>query len=199
MGERALRAHPLPIGVFCGDYRTDIKDKEVLALKDGIVDPVPNHEYTEMITLANPKVAFGTLQWLGGVLTLIGIFSLWGEVSCPPSTNEEYYLYLFFVVPFTLFVLSTIFQKIAPSKNNVVFNRRTGMVTIPNAKRVVPFAELDGYYHCPQSTVGIQYSLHLGHRYSPLSIDSPNDWNEQHWLHGEWELSTIHGYQHAPA
>ncbi|MFN2354925.1 MAG: hypothetical protein ABR512_10430 [Desulfopila sp.] len=188
MGERALRAHPLPLGVFCGDYRTNIRDKEVLALKDGIVDPVPNHEYTEMITLANPKVAFGTLQCVAGVLTLIGLFTVLNlNINIPPSSTEDIYCYLYLIVPFAIFVLSTIFQKIAPDKNNIVFNRRTGMVTIPSAKKVVPFAEFDGYYHCPQSTVGSQYSLHLGHRYSPVSIDSPNDWNERHWLHEEWE------------
>lgn len=183
-GERASRAHPLPIGVFCGDYRTDIRDNEVLALKEGIVDPIPNHEYTDMATMANPKVAFATLQWLGGIFSILGIVTL---VMIPPSGPNDSSAYLYFFFPFILFVLSTIFQKIAPSKNNIVFNRRTGMVTFPLAKRVIPFAELDGFYFCPQSTVNVNYALHFGHRYSSFGICSLTRWTRKHWLHAEWE------------
>ncbi|ABA90066.1 hypothetical protein Pcar_2831 [Syntrophotalea carbinolica DSM 2380] len=128
---RALRAHPLSIGVFCGDYRTDINIKEVEALKEGIVDPVPNHEYTEMGSMKNPKNLFASLQWLAGFSTGVGILTL---IVIPPSPGN-YLSYLYFIIPSTLFLIFTLARTLAPDKNDIVFNRRTGMVTFSYAKK----------------------------------------------------------------
>jgi hypothetical protein len=184
---RTLRAHPLPIGVHCGDFRTDINIKDVEAFKNGTVEPVPNHEYTEMGCIANPKTLFTTLQRLAGIFSAIGLFALWGNVSIPPKTREEAFCYLFFFAPFILFIIFSICRKLAPHKNNIVFNRRTGMVTVPSFKKEVPFAELDAYYYCPQSTVGYRHTLYFGHRYSSFGFGSPASWVDKQWLHGEWE------------
>jgi hypothetical protein len=180
---RVFRAHPLPIGVFCGDYRTDINSKEVLALKEDIVDPVPNHEFTKMGSMKNPKNMFTTLQWLAGFSTGVGILTL---IVVPPSPGN-YLSYLYFLIPFTLFLIFTLARTFAPDKNDIVFNRRTGMVTIPYAKKEIPFVELDAYYFCPQSTVGYKHTLYLGHRFSPLGFRSPSAWVDKQWLHLEWE------------
>jgi hypothetical protein len=56
--------------------RTDINVKDVEDLKEGIVDPVPNHEYTEMGTMKKHKNVFATLQWLAGTFTIIGTLTL---------------------------------------------------------------------------------------------------------------------------
>lgn len=138
---RALRAHPLPIGVFCGDYRTDIKVKEVEDLKENIVALVPNHEYTEMGSMKNPKNVFATLQWLAGTISIIGlivVFLMTFE-GAPLICWETSYI---FVISFTFFIIFTIARTLAPDKNNIVFNRRTGMVTFPYAKKDNVFGTL---------------------------------------------------------
>jgi hypothetical protein len=171
--------------VFCGDYRTDINIKEVEDLKEGIVAPVPNHEYTEMGSMKNPKNVFATLQWLAGTFSIIGlIVTLLMKVKGAPISWDTSFI---FVISFTFFVIFTIARTLAPDKNNVVFNRRTGMVSIPYAKKDIPFVELDAYYFCPQSTVGYKHTLYLGHRFSPFGFRSPSVWVDKQWLHGEWE------------
>jgi hypothetical protein len=184
--ERTLRAHPLPIGVYCGDYRIDLEKKEVEDLKNGIHEYALNHEYTEMATLANPKMAFGTLQWVAGLFSLCGLFTLFIVMSkgYPISWKTSY----FFIIPVAVFILSTILRIIVPNKNNYVFNRRTGLVTFPKAKRVIPFAELDAYYFCSQTTVNVNYQLYLGHRYTPFGVTSSNDWHWRSLVHLEWEF-----------
>jgi hypothetical protein len=69
-----------------------------------------------------------------------------------------------------------------------VFNRRTGLVTFPKAKRVIPFAELDGYYFCSQTTVNVNYQLYLGHRYTPFGVTCPSDWHWRSRVHLDWEF-----------
>jgi hypothetical protein len=185
---RALRSHPLPIGVFCGEYRTEINGKLVEELKQGIVGLSPNHEIVEMASMSNPKTLFATLQWLAGAATIICIVALCiVGVTLPPNNPEDLRLYLYTLAPFILFIIFSICRKLAPNKNNIVFNRRTGMVTIPRSRKAIPFAELDGYYYCPQSPVGYKYNLYFGHRYSPAGFSSPWEWAEKYWMYREWE------------
>jgi hypothetical protein len=184
--ERTLRAHPLPIGVYCGDYRIDLEKKEVEDLKKGIHKNDLNHEYTEMATLANPKVAFATLQYVAGAFTVIGVvtFLFMSSKGYPIGWDTTCVM----DISAAIFILSTILRKIVPNKNNYVFNRRTGLVTFPKAKRVIPFAELDGYYFCSQTTVNVNYQLYLGHRYTPFGVTCPSDWHWRSRVHLDWEF-----------
>jgi hypothetical protein len=91
-------------------------------------------------------------------------------VSFPPNDAEEAYCYLYFLVPLVVFFLGLLGVKYAPDKNNIILNRRTGMVLFERKKKEIPFAEIDGYYWAAQNPVGWKYQLRMGHRYLPLGF-----------------------------
>jgi hypothetical protein len=83
-------------------------------------------------------------------------------------------------------------MKYIPDKNNTIFNRRTGLVTIPRGGKktpvILPFAELDGYYYCSHSTVNVNYLLHFGHRFTPRGYGTGRSWVDRYWIYVEWEF-----------
>ncbi len=170
--ERALRAHPLPIGVHCADYRADIGKETIQELKKELPKGRLNHEYGELYTIANPKVVIATFRWLGGVISIIGLVTTVLMLNTGELNIYAWKSYIFFLVPFSIFIFCSVLIKVTPDKNNTIFNRRTGLVTIPLGGKkkpmVLPFAELDAYYFCSQTTVNVIYHLYLGHRFIPL-------------------------------
>jgi hypothetical protein len=190
--ERALRAHPLPIGVHCADYRAYLEKTTLQELKKGLPKGKLNHEYSELYTLANPKVAVATLRWLGGVISIVGLFTTIMTLNTGELSAYDWRNYIWFLLPFSIFILCCVLMKYIPDKNNTIFNRRTGLVTIPRGGKktpvILPFAELDGYYYCSHSTVNVNYLLHFGHRFTPRGYGTGRSWVDRYWIYVEWEF-----------
>jgi len=190
--ERALRAHPLPIGVYCGDYRADLSKATVRELQKGLPSGRLTHECGEMYTMNNPKMIIATFRWLGGVFSFIGLLTIITTFNSREESLLDWQCNIYFTIPFFIFVICHLLMKVVPDKNNTVFNRRTGMVTIPrpgeDSPNVLPFAEFDGYYFCSQSTVNVNYHLYLGHRFSPIGYTTGKDWVRRYRVHVEWEF-----------
>jgi hypothetical protein len=97
--ERALRAHPLPLGVYCGNYRADLSRTTILELQKGLPKGRLTHEFGELYTLANPKIVIATFRWLGGVFSAIGLFVFFFAKE-DKFTLSDWESYIFFLMPF---------------------------------------------------------------------------------------------------
>jgi len=158
--ERVWRTFPLHNGVYCGEYRQGVFSGDIEALNnEGRVDPTWDHERLDLFTGANPRYLFALMKFVGGMFAFVGLISLFGLVSFPPNDAEEAYCYLYFLVPLVVFFLGLLGVKYAPDKNNIILNRRTGMVLFERKKKEVPFAEIDGYYWAAQNPVGWKYRV----------------------------------------
>jgi hypothetical protein len=187
--ERVWRAFPLHNGVYCGEYRQGVFSGDIEALNnEGRVDPTWDHERLDLFTGANPRYLFALMKFVGGMFAFVGLISLFGLVSFPPNDAEEAYCYLYFLVPLVVFFLGLLGVKYAPDKNNIILNRRTGMVLFERKKKEVPFAEIDGYYWAAQNPVGWKYQLQMGHRYLPLGFGDFIEDVERSWVQARWEF-----------
>lgn len=188
---RTMRAHALPNGVHCGEYRYDILKRSVAELKKGIDHGMTTHEHYDVGSLCNPLVAVALFRWLGGVLSAIGLFVFFFAKE-ENFTLSDWQSYIFFLIGTIIFALFHFLMKIVPNKNNILFNRRTGMVSIPQLGRkpsiVLPFAECDGYYFCPQSKTGWRYNFYLGHRFSPQGTIVTQQKVERYVVNADWEF-----------
>jgi hypothetical protein len=70
IAQRNLRAHVLPLGVHCGEYRYRIWKDAVNALKDERDDGMATHEQLSVPSLRNPLVKVALFRWLGGYFQL---------------------------------------------------------------------------------------------------------------------------------
>lgn len=191
LGQRSLRAHTLPLGVHCGDYRYLVRKDFIKELKKNISDGFITHEHYTIGSLCNPMLAVALFRWLGGAFSIFGFLAI---ITTNPSKENllDWQYNIYFTIPFTIFVICSILVYFVPNKNNIILNRRTGMVTIPRLGRkipiVLPFAECDGYYFCPQSKTGWTYNLYLGHRFSPHGEILIEQRSRRHTLHADWEF-----------
>ncbi len=189
--ERVARAFSLHNGIHCGEYRQGIFSCDIKVLKEeGRVDPTWDHERLTLSTWASPRHIFAQMKFIGGVVAFLGLLTVFYlHLSFPPKDNEELLCYLlFFVAPLIVFLIGYLGVKYAPDKNNIILNRRTGMVLFEQKKKEVPFAEFDGYYWAPQSSVGWNYHLRMGHRYLPLGFGDFIEDVERSWVQARWEF-----------
>lgn len=188
---RTMRAHALPQGVHCGEYRYWIMKDILKDLKRGLGRGMATHEQLSVPSFRNPLVVVALFRWLGGIFSIIGLLTALLSLNTGELSNYDWRNYIFFIVPFFIFVLCSALIKIVPNKNNIVFNRRTGMVTIPQFGRtppiMLPFAECDGYYFCPQSKTGWSYTLYLGHRFSPQGTILTQQRTDRFVVNADWE------------
>jgi hypothetical protein len=185
--ERVWRAFPLHNGVYCGEYRQGVFSGDIEALNnEGRVDPTWDHERLDLFTGANPRYLFALMKFVGGAGTAIGFL---GTIvmflkGYPISWDTTYIL----VISFFFFFAGYLGVKYAPDKNNIILNRRTGMVLFERKRKEVPFAEIDGYYWAAQNPVGWKYQLQMGHRYLPLGFGDFIEDVERSWVQARWEF-----------
>jgi hypothetical protein len=184
--ERIGRAFPLHNGVYCGEYRQGVFSVDIEALNnEGRVDPTWDHERLDLFTGASPRYLFALMKFVGGAFTVCGLIGL---VLVPPASLYDIASFLFVLVPLSAFLLCYLGVKYAPDKNNIILNRRTGMVLFERKKKEVPFAEIDGYYWAAQNPVGWKYQLRMGHRYLPLGFGDFIEDVERSWVQARWEF-----------
>jgi hypothetical protein len=193
LGQRSLRAHVLPLGVHCGDYRYDILKESVKDLKKGGVNHgMTTHEQYAVGSICNPMLAVALFRWLAAAFSIFALLPSFLMLNSGEASLYDWKSHIFFLVPFTIFVTCSILIHFVPNKNNIIFNRRTGLVTIPQLGRkpdiVLPFAECDGYYFCPQSKTGWTYNLYLGHRFTPQGTVLTEQRSERHVVNADWEF-----------
>jgi hypothetical protein len=192
LGERSLRAHVLPLGVHCGDYRYNIMKYAIKGLKESVDDGLITHEHYTIGSLCNPMMAVALFRWLGGAFSIIGLLTIITTFNSREESLLDWQCNIYFIIPFSIFVTCSILIHFVPNKNNIILNRRTGMVTVPRLGRktpiVLPFAECDGYYFCPQSKTGWTYNLYLGHRFTPQGSILVEQRSRRHILHADWEF-----------
>jgi hypothetical protein len=185
--ERVWRAFPLHNGVYCGEYRQGVFSGDIEDLNnEGRVDPTWDHERLDLFTGANPRYLFALMKFVGGAGTAIGFL---GTIvmflkGYPISWDTTYIL----VISFFFFFAGYLGVKYAPDKNNIILNRRTGMVLFERKRKEVPFAEIDGYYWAAQNPVGWKYQLQMGHRYLPLGFGDFIEDVERSWVQARWEF-----------
>ncbi len=189
--ERWYRSHPLPQGVHCGDFRFEIDKSMARDLKEGKTQDLLTQEQMQVGSLKNPLVVMATIRFLALVLSFIGLFVFFIAKE-DPFTIADWESYIFFLIGITIYITCFFLMKVVPNKNNITFNRRTGMVTIPQLGRkpdvILPFEECDGYYYCPQNPVGQQYKLYIGHRFSDKGTDTLREWTRPWSVYYEWEF-----------
>lgn len=190
--ERALRAHPLPIGVHFGNFRSDLKMSKILDLKKNSQPKNRrNDKFDELFAADKPRVVFGTIRWLGWAFSCICLFCFVATLLAGDIRGPVIYAPL--IISISAFTLCALFMKNAPDKkNNTIFSRRTGLVSIPRPGKkspvVLPFAEFDGYCYSTQTTINVIYHLYLGHRFTPVGFSTGKKYTRRYWIHGEWEF-----------
>ncbi len=188
-GERALRRHPLPKGSHCGDLRFFVDKTMAQWLKEGRKQSLTTHEQMQIGNLRNPVFAFATLRSVAFVFSIIGLIASFLVEDRSELFEIENYTY--FLIPLVILLIGWLGVRYAPNKNNIVLNRRTGMVTIPQLGRkpdiLLPFSECDGFYYGVQMTAGVFYNLYLGHRFSPRGTVISETRSDKYMAYIEWE------------
>jgi len=173
--QHPMRDNTLPGGVHCREFLAvsdplaiDLLKSDSAALRRQLAKPV--QERLRWITLANPAGCVSTVVtvagWMAAISGVGSIFMLMAHFDIWTLTG----IALFVGGLASIYLIGKLLlrYRIVPDKNNVVFNRRTGMVHIPargGAEHVVPFAECNGAIRVGVSgTGGYQYYLRIVHR-----------------------------------
>jgi len=162
---------------------------------------MPFHEFVYWTTLRNPKAmlraiigVIGILSlffWVGGVVFGI-IFTFIRPGWFFTSQFISFGISVSLPTPFYLFGKLLLKSSIIKDKNNIKFNRRTGMVSIPGKNPDildVPFNEFDGYLETTVNPSGRTcYHFVLGHRNSVTRLPQPGDSDNSDSVDIEWEF-----------
>ena len=146
-----------------------------------------HHEYIYWRTFLNPMALLNTFTGVMGIFTIcswLGVFfiTLLVVLFVKPTWPLSMSFLNFIILPsifLSLYFVGKIIEKknTIKDKNNVIFNRRKGLVEIPNRKgppQIVRFDELDpclGKSYNPSGSV--DYHLILSHRYSASFVQDP--------------------------
>ncbi len=202
LAEKTIRKHPLSIEASqCREYlgrssslsfimqMKNMNQSKLTELLD-----LNLHEYFQWATSKNKAVMVESIVgvaayfWIVAaifatpILGLVGGFNLiWLNVT------------IFFVgVPLFIWLLGKYALKHGwvKNENNIMFNRRTGLITFPWHDEMVslPFDEFDAYASA-STTVAASTNmfLRLAHRYSDKNIVCPSSFSQSWSLNAEWE------------
>ena len=192
-------------GVYFGDFRNslsactirDLKGKKAKWLKD------LSAETLRFTSVYNPKGKWAMLMGVAGLTSIAMLLTIFLAVMAAGSRffEKNPSTLLLFFVPFAFFVIGALGTRFAKDKYNIIFNRRTGLVTLPmpNLKKLAPhfppesernyfvrydlandkvdfrFDELDGYIRYETTPAGgVFWQLTLGHRVRNGGVEPPD-------------------------
>ena len=187
--QRHYRAIPLANGIFCGDYRYHANASNIRSLKKGTM-PVVTLDKIKVTYGKNPLVHIMALRTMAIVLTVAGVIPIF--LCLVKGFTINLFVMTLFLGGGGSFLILHLLTKIIPDKNNIFLNRATGMVSFPKTgpypEKEIPFAEFDAYYRSMAYPTGvIRYSLHIGHRYTPISFSIMNPTVDLLRVFSEWE------------
>ncbi len=197
---RKLREEPLNTrGMHCREYLADDDAEVIELLNDDCAEvrkqlDAPGHESQPWQTLSNPRAVVAVISGVSGFFSfgsIIGFFILGLKVGLLNFvTNLNIIVFLIFPVIYLLGKLLLRFD-LVKDKNNVLLNRRTGMITIPQKKAApleLPFDEFDPYLTTGTNPTGSSdFYLQLGHRYSEARVQYPPNMPEPWQVYQAWE------------
>jgi hypothetical protein len=98
IAQRNLRAHVLPLGVHCAEYRYRIWKDAVKALKNGRDDGMASHEQLSVPSFANPLVKVALFRWLGGIFSILGLLPTLLALNSGELGVYDWRNYIFFLI-----------------------------------------------------------------------------------------------------
>ena len=190
----------LPWGIYVGDYRNSNSKGSVRRLKrkdEKVLAQEGSAEVMRVPTMDNPKAKWIVLRNVAAMFFLIGfVLSLvgWLQMKGWSYFQHDPRNILIPAIPLALFLLGALGALLAKDANNIIFNRRTGIVTLPISKLKrsfdLRFDELDGYLRFstdPQSG-SIHWQLHLGGRDRNGGIEMANaEASHKAYMYQLWE------------
>ncbi len=202
VGERTARSNPLfSNGSQCREYLAgSIPVLTVLELqgfnKKEHQEVIERklHEKFQWQTGKNKAALVDSIGYVAGWFWFFG--GIGGGLVTGLILEFEYAWFLSmlitFVAPFTIWSLAKISLKLGwfKDENNIVFNRRTGMVSFPRDDETIslPFDEFDPYLSTSMTTAAsINQFLRLVHRYSDTIITNPSSFSKSWELFSAWE------------
>jgi hypothetical protein len=199
---------PLPSGVQCGEQLANSGEIYVLEqLKTNKKDveiqlKAPVQEEYVWATLHNPKVAiylFTQMMLIFGVISIGTIILLFLVILLfnPDKLKDISFVVTGLCFPSACILFHVIGKTFLKSdkrenKNNILFNRRKGKVTIPRKNKEpleFPFDEFDPYMGTSVNPSGsVDYHLILAHRYTGSFVQDPSSSREEVNVYFQWEF-----------
>jgi len=201
LAEKTIRKHPLSIEASqCREYlgrssslsfimqMKNMNQSKLTELLD-----LNLHEYFQWATSKNKAVM---------VESIVGVAAYFWIASLIPFLIVGFIIDFSFAwflggiltvyIPFTLWIFGKIALKRGWVKheNNIMFNRRTGLITFPWQDEMVslPFDEFDAYASASTTVAATtNMFLRLAHRYSDKNIVCPTSFSQSWSLNAEWE------------
>ena len=202
LGTRGLRKHPLGLrGSHCREYLSILPSIDVNDLRDENSDRYqwllshPGHEYQMWPSGNNPIIILSLITWISGFLVIVG--GIGGVYSGIIAGFDKSWLFvelIFFLFPLSIYLICklVISKGMVKDKNNIILNRRTGIITVPwlRGKTLeIPFDEFDPYLVCITNPTGsTDFVLHFGHRYSKVWFQLFGGHSDYWYIWLNWEF-----------
>jgi len=195
--ERLKRQYDMPGGKVCAHVMPRI-GKEALSIfslfgeekfKKEVGDAKLWEEY-EWATLRNKKAVWFQVTRVALLLVFIHFFTI--PIALYHDLTKDFpEMYLIFSIPFLFYFFARYMTKISDNSNNYVFNRRTGLVSIPRKGQkpfVRPFYEFIPYYAYQSVMHGTNWFLYLGHRDEAIGALEPSGSKDPRTAFADWTL-----------
>jgi len=196
--EHLKRQYDMPKGKVCAHVmpRVDGRAMHIFHVsgeekfKKEIGDRKIWEEY-KWATLRNKKAVWFQVTRLALLCIFIGIFVVLAGLSAhfDDIVYREQEFFLFFIVPFLFYFFARHMTKISDNSNNYIFNRRTGLVSIPRKGQepfVRPFYEFIPYYAYQSVMHCTNWFLYLGHRDEAIGALEPSGSKDPRTAFADW-------------
>lgn len=195
--EQERRKFQLPKGIYIDESlaRTPIEVIDILKDEKELKESIGEGEWYEFgwATLHNPQHRWELIYYAfkfylyAAVATVILI-----AVIYPEDIASGYIELLSLVlVPFLVMKFTKYMTGRAKNKNNIGFNRKTGMVSISRKGQtpfVAPFDEFIPYFYPHHILHGVNYHLYLGHRMEEIGVVNPNAGKHEQEMYVDWAI-----------
>ena len=195
--EQERRKFFLPKGIYLDESfaRTPVEVIDILKDEEELKESIGEGEWYEFgwATARNPQHMweivyhmFRFMSYAAVVTFFIILFAVLDEVK---EDIIEVLLTLSF--PFVVMWFAQYKARTSENKNNIGFNRKTGMVSIPRKGEkpfIAPFHEFIPYYYPHHILHGVNYHLYLGHRTEEIGAVNPNTGKHEQEMYADWAL-----------
>jgi len=195
--EQERRKFYLPKGIYLDESfaRTPVEVIDILKDEKELKESIGEGEWYEFgwVTARNPQHIWEIISHISRffgyaaiVSTLLALFKIYEQVK------EEYISsILIVIVPFIVMWFARYKARTSENKNNIGFNRKTGMVSIPRKGEkpfIAPFHEFIPYFYPHHILQGVNYHLYLGHRSEEIGAVNPNAGKHEQEMYADWAL-----------
>jgi len=194
--EQLRREFPLPKGNYLNETmaRTPSNIVEILKDEKELQESIGDGEWYEFgwATWANPSEKWAAIKSLLKFCIIILILThVLLYLRYPEDLDKIISTLWLDAVLFVLFFFARYKVKSSENKNNIGFNRKTGMVSIPRKGQepfIAPFYEFIPYFYRHHILQGVDYHLYLGHRTEEIGAVNPNAGKHPQEMYADWAL-----------